>query len=317
MTRPLNKESLNSIFEGFIEHSPWRGFPAISSSEHKNIFYNEITRAHSNGTVTLDSSIDPQLAFASQQLDWDTNHFGMPMGRIQFYHCQDMQLTKAKVFIGKALDELDKHSPIRHYVTEVDSNDYLSLNALVANGFEILDTKKIYCFKKHQPDTNPKFSSMVRPYRKEDYQRVMQIVESTNFPSRFTRDPYLNPHKCRDLKTLWFSNLLKESSRNLAFVFERPGVIESCGAISSIDENTLGIPKKILYGGLFASTKKGTGSYLPVMKKLVTHGMASHDCGATVVSINNSAPQRVIDSCFSFNSPLYRHVLRRYYEKNF
>lgn len=286
---------------GLDLYSPWRNGTGFSVLEQEKISLGELRKSLELGGAAFKVSYGGEaIALISvEPLPWDSQHYGFPMARVRLFSSKNASANQLDDLLRYALCEFQSAKEYRHYTIEVDIDNYHCLNALTRSGFQIEDIKRTYFYTsgRLRKDINIRFSNGVRKYQNKDYARVMDIISITDFPSRFTRSESLCPIKSKDLKEVWFSNLLKKpDSDRLALVYEKAGKIEACSAIDCKDFSAFGVDRRMMYGGLYASTSKGTGAYQPILYRLTQDALKLYGVGATVVSMNNMAPLRVLES---------------------
>lgn len=246
-------------------------------------------------------------------LEWDSTHFGLSMGRVVLNAAPDVPGASLSDLVQRTLQAGLRNFELRHVSCEVDIDDYACLNVLLGRGFEILDLKRTWCASRLREDIDfVRNRRSVRPYCAQDAGAVEQILQNTHFPSRFARDPFLDPSRVRNMYELWFRRLLDKSlaGRALAVVFERQGSVVSCGAIDEVDFSFAGLRQTMMSGGLYACTSRGVGGYAPIMHHLTSESIRRHGVVDTTASLNNTAVARVLDGFRSYSGSVIRYCLR-------
>ena len=141
----------------------------------------------------------------------------------------------------------------------------------------------------------------------------MRLVRETDFPSRFSRDPHLQPKKVKALYEKWFHNLLADPNAN-AIVYERQGAILACGAIGQVNYAYAGLAQCLRTGSLYAGNAKAVGAYTPVLFRLIMDALDSHGLVDTTVSMNNVAACKILEGFRSYKSAAAAYSLRLYVE---
>jgi hypothetical protein len=148
-----------------------------------------------------------------RRLDWDSKHFGLNMGKIEYIltrgdisYKEDLKL-KAKL-LSKAL-EIAKANDIQHLTCKIDCSDYASLFVLEEQGFHLMELLLKYVIMRGEYEL-PSWKSIykVREAKSVDLPILMQIARKCFKGSRFHRDPYLSEGKASELFGEWIKNSL-------------------------------------------------------------------------------------------------------------
>lgn len=313
MTKVLTQGIINQLdLSGVIEFSRLRRYPGFSSSEITAILHADLLTWLSNqGKCRAIVNDDARVTALTciHPIEWDSAHFSIPMLRLQM-QCSTITTIEQcrQLAIATLSDAMIK--PGDHISTEVDIDDYNTLNGLLSLGFQILDLRRTYCTNRMRQDIDfLRMRSRVRHYEPSDYEAVISLARKTSFPSRFTRDPHIAPEKTSAMYEKWFHNLLNSPSSN-AVVYERNGKVVACGAIGEIDFGYAGLVKKIRTGSLYAGGRDAVGAYPPVLYQLIIEALESHGLVDTTVSMNNVTVCRVLEGFRSYKSAAASYSLR-------
>lgn len=254
------------------------------------------------------------LLLVLRRLDWDSDHFGLGMGRVTMLAVRNARLSPdlaatLSALVAEAGDALQ----VRHWSAEADIDDYFCLNLLTAVGFCVMDLKRTYCA--YQLRLHIKRSGRLRsvePYQNDDEAVVMRLLEQSHFITRFSRDDNLDQGRVASMYGMWFRQLLEMNGNGANVVVYRVnGVIRACGAIAEFDFAPLGFNRRMMAGGLYVSSRdRGVGGYLPVLYSLTKTAIDKHGMVETSVSANNTAACRVLDRFHSNSVTRYAlHLL--------
>lgn len=322
MSHDLRINALNSAdivaadFSGLQLFSRFRRHPGFSTEDQLTIFRHELLEALDQEGACEALFLEDRIVavLAVRPLRWDSDHFGLPMARMQIAAADTTPVSAIAELVSRSAAQFRKNSAVRHYSLEVDIDDYCCLNGALGAGFQVMDLKRTYCARKLRDDIDfIRLSSRVRPFREEDRDAVRALVAQVDFVSRFSRDNTLDGERARVLYQRWFESLLKEADSSvIALVFQRAGKVAACGVIEETDLSRYGVQKRFFSGGLYASGSSGAGGYIPVMHALTTEAARRHGIVDTTVSLNNTAPCRVLESFRSYSGTVTRYALRLY-----
>ena len=296
--------------------SRFRRHPGFSVAEQMTIFRHELLEALAENGACEALCLEDRIVavVAVRLLAWDSDHFGLPMARMHIAAADTATVGAISELVGSVAAQFRQHSAAQHFSLEVDIDDYSCLNGALGAGFQIMDVKRTYCARKLREDIDfIRLSSRVRPFREEDREAVRALVAQVDFVSRFSRDGTLDADRARALYQRWFESLLREADSSvIALVFQRAGKVAACGVIEEADLSRYGVSRRLFSGGLYASGLSGAGGYIPVMHALTTEAARRHGIVDTTVSLNNTAPCRVLESFRSYSGTVTRYALRLY-----
>ncbi len=258
----------------------------------------------------------PTGLVAYRSLKWDSQHFGVPMGRLLVCKAADIDEPAWHRNLAEAIERAQAMG-CRHLSVEVDIDDYASLKALFALGFELVDIKRTFVTNvcKVIP-AYERFGSDIRPAEPEDHQAIMNLVQDVQFTSRFTRDASLDASRSRQLYESWLHNHLQNlsSGQTMAIVFARRGQVEACGVLGETDLACSGLDYRVRSVSLYVSRKGSTGAYGPVIYHMTRRALQTHDAVEATVSLNNAAAMRVVENIRPNRSTIV-HCLRLFLDE--
>jgi RimJ/RimL family protein N-acetyltransferase len=299
---------------GLVVYSRYRGIKSLEKDDHEKIFRADNAAAVNAGGIcaAVFSGDRLQAVCAIAPLEWDSQHFGMPMANLVIAAVSGCASAVLLALLEKTVDAAKKTLGVIHVSADLDIDDYGCLNALLALGFEILDIKRAYRCSGMTGVRVPKLRSLVRDYCPEDRERVLWLARNSEINSRFSRDPFLSRHKVEALYQLWFEKLLGSNGDNaIALVFERSGQVEACGVIGATDLSYAGVSSQFMDKGLYISGSDGVGGYFPVLYELISRSLLRYDLAQTSASLNNHAAVRVLER-MHVGSESIRYALRLY-----
>lgn len=301
-------------FSGLDFYTRYRRHPGFTREEIRSINYADLSSAleSDQGFALADGNEVIALA-SSSLLEWESHHFGLPMGRLACFSSSRCSPEMLSEVINRSLQLLDFRFGCKHISVEVDIDDYCSTNGLIRLNFEMMDVRRIYCVNSMRTDASyTRFLSSVRSYRDEDYLDVVPIFNALDFNTRFTRDCSLDQDKVRSMYRIWFEKLLAENGGKAnTVVFERQGRIVGCGGVGETDLKCYGINRRIRSGALYGCLSEGTGGYNAVLYKFTSDALKSHGAIEASVSLNSPVTARAIEGIRP-NKSVTRFCMRLY-----
>lgn len=312
ITPLLHRQHVDSLsFEKLNIYTRYRGHPEFNALDHIQLLQNDLRTAIGSGgkCFAILEGQTVQAICAVTPLTWDSQHFGMPMAKLHIATSPLCPSVAIRKLTEKTINATT-HSEPTHISAEVDIDDYLCLNTLLSIGGEILDIKREYRARTIQNTIAPKFLSKVRPYCNDDRQAILQIMETANFASRFSRDPLIPANKSKKMYQEWIGKILDRSQEErIALVIEKAGVIQACGTIEELDLRKIGVNVKLMSGGIYVSGTNAIGYYYPIIYKLIDEALKRTTSAQTCVSLNNHSAVRVLEK-MNFGTPSTRYAIR-------
>lgn len=291
---------VGSDFSDLVAHSRYRRHPRFSFdmlvAQQKGAVADCLARQ--GFACVLGPAERPIGLIAYKFLEWDTAHFGLPMGRLLVGRAPGTDAAAWRLSLAEVVERI-RMLGCQHLSIDVDIDDYTTLHSLCALGFEILDIKRT--FVTHVCKRVPayeRFSGDIRLGQPGDHTAILDILQDVNFASRFTRDPLLDAARARQMYEMWLRNHLQNlsSGRALAIVLARRGRVEACGLLGETDFRNCGFDYRVRSGSLYVSRRESTGAYGPVIYHMTRKALKSHDAVEATVSLNNSAAMRVVEN---------------------
>lgn len=288
---------LESWSDEIILRNPYRAHRFFTKEEIIKVLKSELNLACVAGEVWAKVINGTPEAYAVlSPLEWESDFFGVKMGRLHFLKSNNCPDEIFRELIHSSLVKAETDG-FRHLSVSVDSDNYFLVNALCGFGFEIVDIRRLYIAKK-VPVVDRFYGAITpREFQESDFCKVRELLRSTNFQSRFSRDSSLSVSKVSDLYASWFNKYRNfDKEKEVLYVAEKAGEIVACGGSREISFSSLGVDKKILGDGIFACNSKGVGSYYSVIAKGIIKGLKSYSLLETRVSNNNLPAIRVLES---------------------
>lgn len=284
---------MQTLNDNYAFYSALRDYPTLTKKNHESLCFHFFERVKSSKLFR----VSQEACVGINPLPWDSQHFGLPMARLEVLAKEGANTGAIMVLVCEAVAEFKHSTGCQHFSIEVDVDNYPVMNACFAAGFEVLDYKRTYFTNR----LNAKYrydvmATAIRPYHPNDKEVILALFQATVFQTRFTRDIYLDQVKAQQLYVLWAEKLLAaypETSNVL--VYERNNKIEACGAIGEKDLTPLGVNRMYASGSIYAASTRGAGAYGAVLWRLTEEALTKHGLVDTTVSLNSSAATRVLE----------------------
>lgn len=206
-------------YDDFIARAKYKSysqFAEIPGKALNDLFFEELEGTKNSAlTVFMAMSQSRPVGLLSlHKLNWDTEHFGMPMGKIRhILGGVDENLDfAAKKMLLKAAHEQFRKMQIRHISVRLSADDFNAILALEQARYYLADTIVEYYFdfkRKNIPEIS--HLCQLRLYQDSDYELIKKSVKNMfeGYIDRFHRDPYLDQQKSTELYEQWMLNSCK------------------------------------------------------------------------------------------------------------
>jgi hypothetical protein len=146
-----------------------------------------------------------------QRLNWDTEHFGIPMARIKHILGgvdPELDLAAKKMLIAAGTEEL-RRSGVKHVAVRLSADDAHSIFALQQAGYYLADSMAEYYFN-YRKTTVPQVAHTceMKLFDPNDLELVKRSSKTIfkNYLGRFHSDPNLDREKADQLYEKWIIN---------------------------------------------------------------------------------------------------------------
>ncbi len=263
---------------------PFRQYRILSRRLQTAVLEADLSKAVGTGGMgVLAEHDDHQAAVVLRALEWDSQFFGVPMGRIDYvFRSEGADAT----LLGDALTgchEACRDQNIKHLTARVDVADTIAIGLLEAHGYRLMDALVTYIYhpRRHAP-ADDRDMGVPRPYRPEDADQIVEIAREAyrGFRGRFHLDPHVPDDRCDDFYIEWARQICGGKMGDKVFVSENgEGQVQGfLGSTKREPVSTIG-GVEIYGGGLGACRRETPGAYAG----LIRAGIAwAHDRGAVV-----------------------------------
>jgi len=260
-----------SQYRDFISKAKYKScsqFSEIPAQALTDWFLNEIEAIKDSSPKILLAEIkdEPIALLSLHKLEWDTAHFGIPMGKIKHILGgvePDRDLAAKRLLVNSATKEFKKMG-IRHISIRLPVDDVNGIYALEREKYYLEDTIVEYYFdfcKQKIPEVP--HQCRLRLYQASDFQMIKEGVKGIfeGYLDRFHRDLHLDNAKSDELYEKWMINSCK-------------GLADDC-IIATIDGRLAGVSTLVTY--------KNVNSVLPLrFGEIILSGVVSEFRGKRV-----------------------------------
>ncbi len=218
---PLNVELLKENGIKTIEKKL-----SVESSEDNSSLISQIKDSYSNElnySIAAKRVEDEEIVGVAifERLKWDTEHFGINIGRIKEIIAWEKGYKKELVVKDEMLRFIEnkcEKDEIACVYCRVDINDFSSIHSLESNGFRLIDVLTTFCFDFRKSKALQELSHIkrpflneitVRPWKEEDLDGLANIAGSSYIYDRFHSDSMFPKDKSDELHRKWIVNCCK------------------------------------------------------------------------------------------------------------
>lgn len=202
--RPDDAGLLLPLVRGYA-FKPYRHYRTLSPQVQEAVLAREVESllAEPGGAVALDSGGAARAAVLARRLAWDSEFFGVPMGRIDLVLGDDDGARDAA--LRSSLEAL-RHGGVLHVSARIDAGDLAGTALLEHHGFRLVDSLVTYIARPNRPAPGPlRGRGRIRPLDGADAPEVVAIAEEAfrGFRGRFHADPHLPRDRAEALYPEW------------------------------------------------------------------------------------------------------------------
>lgn len=186
-------------------YKPYRNYRVLSRKEQAAVLLAEVnaTLTHPDGIVLAVEAAEGLAIVVARALAWDTEFFGIPMGRIEYVFASSVD---AAAHVIAAAKRALRERGVRHVSARVDVEDVSIVATCEAEGFRLMDAIVTYTTRPRKEPPNPvREVGVIRDFRPEDGPELVRIAEEAyrGFRGRFHVDPHLPDDRCDALYGEW------------------------------------------------------------------------------------------------------------------
>ena len=156
----------------------------------------------------------------SRTLEWETQFFGVAMGRIEYLLTSDGTLLSEA--IEQSVAALGDRG-VRHVSTRVDVADIETMARLEAHDFRLMDSLVTYTTRpRKEPPNAVREVGIIRDFRSDDGPELLRIAAEAyqGFRGRFHLDPHLDDERCDAFYVEWARQSIAMKMADMILVSE-------------------------------------------------------------------------------------------------
>jgi L-amino acid N-acyltransferase YncA len=223
---------------------------------------------------------DLRAAAVARPLPWDSEYFGVPMGRIDVVLASPECAAAERHAVVAATCAAARAGGLRHLTARVDVGDLETLAVLEDHGFRTMDALGTYILRRGK-DVAREVRSVgpLRPATPSDADAILAITREAyqGYRGRFHLDPHLPRERADRFYEAWASQCLSGAMADVVMVSE-----DSAGRVIGYlahrrrePASSIGTP--IYGGGLGACRRDAPGAYASLIRD---SALWAHDQGA-------------------------------------
>lgn len=282
--RPLREcptDAVRRLVEAF-PFKAYRQYRTYSRREQAEILAAEIGSAlAARGECSMAvGDGDLRAAAVARPLPWDSEYFGVPMGRIDVVLASPECAAAERHAVVAATCAAARAGGLRHLTARVDVGDLETLAVLEDHGFRTMDALGTYILRRGK-DVAREVRSVgpLRPATPSDADAILAITREAyqGYRGRFHLDPHLPRERADRFYEAWASQCLSGAMADVVMVSE-----DSAGRVIGYlahrrrePASSIGTP--IYGGGLGACRRDAPGAYASLIRD---SALWAHDQGA-------------------------------------
>ena len=200
-----------ALLDQLIDQYPfktYRNYRLLSRRKQAEVMRAEIERVRKTpGSFTaIAEDTDTTVVAVARPLAWDSEFFGVPMGRIDYLVRSSAATYGALRRAIEAALERFRSVGIRHVAAKIDVADANGLMAAEDAGFRLMDALVTYiAHPRRRPPRQVKEVGRIRRYAPDDAAQVLDLTREAyrGFRGRFQLDRHLPPERSQEFYLEW------------------------------------------------------------------------------------------------------------------
>lgn len=301
--RPL-RECATGAVRRLLEAFPfkaYRQYRTYSRREQAEILAAEVAGAlAAAGECSMAVGADELRAAAvARPLPWDSEYFGMPMGRIDVVLAAPDATPGDRAAVVAATCAAARAGGLQHLTARVDVGDLETLAVLESHGFRTMDALGTYILRKgHDVAREVRSVGPLRPATPADADAIRRITREAyqGYRGRFHLDPHLPRDRADAFYEAWASQCLSGAMADVVMVSE-----DSAGRVIGYlahrrrePASSIGTP--IYGGGLGACRRDAPGAYASLIRDSALWAHAQGAVAECQTQLSNFPVIRVYES---------------------
>ncbi|MEZ5284060.1 MAG: hypothetical protein R2712_04470 [Vicinamibacterales bacterium] len=290
---------------GLVEACPFKRYRAYrvwSRAKQSAILRSEVERTlTAPGTcAVVATSGDAAVVAACRPLPWDTDFFGVRMGRIDEMlrspHAGDALVREA---LGGLLAAC-RDAGLQHLAARVDAADLQAVQALEGADFRLMDALVTYFTHPHkEPPTVVREVGRVRPMAAEDVDTILAISADAyrGFRGRFQLDPHLPADRGDAFYLQWARECCTGRMADRVVVADDgQGSIHGWASTRRVEPASSVGGTPLWVGSLGACRRDRPGAYAGLIRHLAMENFEAGDVTETQTQNHNVATVRIYEA---------------------
>ena len=284
------------------QFKPYRDYRVWSRAIQRSILRAEVDRALSaaDHVAMVAGEGDVAVLGVCRPLAWDTEFFGVPMGRLDMLlrgpGCDDGTLGAA---VGSVLDQARARG-IRHLTAKVDIADMQGVRILEDAGFRLMDSLvTYYTHPRRQPPTPVREVGRVRPMTTADTEAILTITRESyrGFSGRFHLDPHLPAARSDEFYMEWARQCCAgRMAERVVVADDGTGGIYGWASTRRVEPASTVSGLALWAGSLGACRRDRPGAYAGLIRSLAMENFAAGEVTETQTQNHNIATVRIYDA---------------------
>jgi hypothetical protein len=214
-----------SVIEPLVHDYPfksYRNYRVFARKAQSAVMLAEIqdTLGREAGLVLRMHGGAGDVVTVSRTLEWETQFFGVAMGRIEYLLASDRTLLPHA--LEGAVDALRERG-VEHVSTRVDVADIETMALVEAHGFRLMDSLVTYTTRpRKEPPNAVREVGTIRDFRPEDGPELIRIAAEAyrGFRGRFHLDPHIADDRCDAFYVEWARQSIAMTMADMILVSE-------------------------------------------------------------------------------------------------
>jgi RimJ/RimL family protein N-acetyltransferase len=264
------RDRLLALVEAY-EFKPYRHYRTFTRKQQSAVLAAEIDEALQAAPfgqwVTRDGA---DAAVVARTLPWDSDFFGVPMGRLDYVlAAPDASTAHLETALARTLAAA-KEAGLRHLAARVDVADLHAMGVLEAAGFRTMDALVTYIMRPRK-DAHPEVRPVgtIRDAGPADAAAIVDITEEAyrGYRGRFHLDPHLSSERADALYPAWARACADRTMADTVLVAE-----DGAGAVTGYlayrrREPVSRVAGAVFGGGLGAVRRDSPGAYTGLIQE--------------------------------------------------
>jgi hypothetical protein len=290
---PESRDRLDNLILAY-PFKPYRQYRILSRRRQQELLGLEVDRAlEGGGSALLADDASGCAALVLRPLSWDSEFFGVPMGRVDYLLRAGEDPRGAMAAAVAAGSEESRRRGIHHLAARVDVADMDGIEAFETHGYGLKDALISY-FHDVKRERLPEMRAMgvVRPFRAEDTNEVVDIAREAyrDFRGRFHFDRHLPLDRSNELYVEWARRCCTGEMADVVYVTESSGGrLIGFSAIRKL-EPVSSIGTMPLYGGGLGACRPDSHGAFGALVRAVVHDAKDRGAGLDIQTQSHNFP---------------------------